>query len=85
MQDTTEEMRKKQIEIIMSKTDAERTKMGADMIDIVYEIVKKSILKENPYLNQRELMAELFERYYSVDFSTEKIQIIKEKIRNFNT
>jgi hydroxymethylpyrimidine/phosphomethylpyrimidine kinase len=82
MLDTTEEFRKKQIEIILSKTPAERAKMGMEMIDTVYYTVKNSIKTMYPHYTEKEVIAELFRRYYKDDFPTEKVMEIMERIRN---
>jgi hypothetical protein len=80
MRDTKEEFRKKQIEIILSKTESERAMMGVDMIDAVYCIVKNSILEKQPNLNDREVIAAIFKRYYSNDFAAEELELISRRI-----
>lgn len=81
MLDTTEEFRKKQIEIILSKTPTERARMGMEMIDAVYYTVKNSIKAMYPHYTEKEVIAELFRRYYKDDFSPEKVTEIMEMIR----
>ncbi|MBK8503611.1 MAG: hypothetical protein IPL46_16220 [Saprospiraceae bacterium] len=84
MNDTTAQARKKQLEIILSKTPEERFLLGCDMIDSTYFIVKNSIIQENPHYSEREIVAAIFERYYRNDFSREKLHEIMQAIRNYN-
>lgn len=81
MLDTNKEYQKKQIEIILSKKPSERAIMGVDMIDSVYQIVKNSILRKHPNYSKREIIAEVFKRYYMNDFSKDKIEEIMNKIK----
>jgi hypothetical protein len=83
MNDTTAEARKKQLQIILSKTPEERSLLGCDMIDSTYFIVKNSIVQENPEYSEREIVAAIFERYYRNDFSREKLDEIMLAIRNY--
>lgn len=54
--------------------------MGIDMIESVRKIVMNSIRLENPKLVEREVVAELFERYYGQEFSHQEKQKIKQGI-----
>lgn len=83
MNDTTKEMHDKQMEIILSKTPEERFKIGIEMSEAVYRVVKNSIKKENPNLSEREVVAELFKRYYGNEFSKEELHKIVESIKSF--
>ena len=83
MQDTTPKFRQKQIEIIFSKSLEERSAIIADMIDSVYLIVRNSIAARKTELTEREIVAEIFERYYKNEFSPEQIRLIKSKIVAF--
>lgn len=76
MKDTTQEAHKKQLEIILSKTAHERAMMGVDMMESTYKIVKQSIKNDNPQFNEREVIAELFSRYYKNDFSDNELRRI---------
>ena len=82
MLDTSEEFRKKQIEIILSKTPAQRVRMGGEMIDSVYFTVKNGIQSMYPHYTEKEVIAELFRRYYKDDFPPEKVVEIMERIKN---
>ncbi len=76
MLDTTQEFRAKQIEIILSKSMEQRARMGAEMIDSVYAIVKNALMEENPHLDGQALIAAVFRRYYSDIFSKDEIDVI---------
>ena len=83
IQDTTYEMHRLQLAIIRSKTPEERALMGVDMIDSTYTIVKNSILRTNPGLNQADLTALIFKRYYKNDFPEQVLKEIMQKIKEF--
>lgn len=72
MKDTPVEIRQLQRDIIHSKTDRERVMMGVDMIESTRQIVLNSIREENPDLTDREMVAELFERYYAHELPEKK-------------
>jgi hypothetical protein len=80
MTDTPEFIRKKQIEIFLSKSEKDKWHLGLGMIDEVWNSVKKSILKEQPTLSEAELMVELFKRYYKNDFSINQIDKIAQNL-----
>jgi hypothetical protein len=80
MTDTPEFIRKKQIEIFLSKSEKDKWHLGLGMIDEVWNSVKKSILKEQPTLSEAELMVELFKRYYKKDFPPLVLEKISHNI-----
>lgn len=82
MNDTPKHISEIQRRIIHSKTDEERSAMAAEMIDSVYKMIKERIWKEHPELNEKEVTAKLFERYYSKEFTEKEKQAIKESITN---
>lgn len=84
MLDTTLEAQQKQLEIILSKSDAERAMMGVDMIDTVYQVVKQSIQNQHPEYSERELIAALFVRYYKNEFDKTLLVEIAEEIKGYN-
>lgn len=83
MLDTTEEFRKKQIEIIMAKTPRERGQMAMEMIEAMRSLVKNTIIAQYPHYTEREVVAELFYRYYKNDFAPEQLAEITRGIRNY--
>ncbi|HAI75623.1 MAG TPA: hypothetical protein DCM08_05200 [Microscillaceae bacterium] len=76
MNDTTPEMRKKQLELVFRMTPKERFQQGLEMIAFVRQTVENSILKQNPNLTAAELKVEVFKRYYGKEFSAEEQQRI---------
>lgn len=76
MNDTTPEMRKKQIEIALKMTPAERFKEGLKMIEFAQNTVINSIKNKNKDITPKQLRIEFFKRYYSKDFS----EVEKERI-----
>lgn len=82
IRDTTEEFRKKQIEIILSKTPEQRGQMAIEMIESMHTLVKNTIKAQYPHYTEKEVIAELFKRYYKNDFPPEKVTEIMEQIRN---
>lgn len=80
MKDTTLEAAQLQRDIIHSKTELERVMMGVDMIESTGKVVMNSIKNENPNLSEREIVAELFERYYGHEFTQEEKENIKKGI-----
>jgi len=84
MFDTNKKFQKKQIEIILSKKPSERAMMGVDMIDSVFQIVKNSIIGKHPNYNGREIVAEIFKRYYKNDFPKDKMEEIMNRIKSIS-
>jgi len=77
MNDTTQKMRKKQLEIMLNMTKKQRFEQGMQMIDFVKKTVENSIKKQKPNLNETELKIEVFKRYYGKEFTeVEKVRII---------
>ncbi len=84
MLDTTLDAQQKQLEIILSKSDSERAMMGVDMIDSVYQAVKKSIQNQHPEYSERELIGALFVRYYKNEFDKALLMEIAKGIKGYN-
>ncbi|MCH2449335.1 MAG: hypothetical protein MK198_04245 [Gracilimonas sp.] len=79
MKDTPQDILDIQREIIHSKTDEERSLMGAEMVDSVYEMIRSRIKEEGPELSEKEVTAKVFLRYYQKEFSNKQ----KEQIAAF--
>ncbi len=71
MNDTPEHIHKKQVEIMLAKSQAERFLMGLQMMEDVREIVINSIKNERPGISEKELKIEFIKRYYKNDLSEE--------------
>ncbi len=76
MNDTSPQMREKQLEVNYSKSSAERAMMGVDMTDSVKRIVTNSIRNKHPEYTELELKVAVFRRYYKNDFTPEKMEEI---------
>ena len=81
MNDTTPEARKKQIEVILSKSMQERLLMGLEMMEEMRQITLNSIRLKNPGISETELKVEFVKRYYSKDFTPEKLADIISWLR----
>lgn len=71
MNDTPEHIHKKQVEIMLAKSQTERFLMGLQMMEDVREIVINSIKNERPGISEKELKVEFIKRYYKNDLSEE--------------
>ena len=84
MTDTPEFIRKKQIEIFLSKSEDERWRLGFSMIDEVWHSIKAKILADNPHFTKAELMVALFKWYYRNDFSAVQLNDIALKMHQYH-
>lgn len=82
MKDTTKQILEMQRKMVHSKTEEERSMMGAEMIDSVYEMVKNQIIEQEPDLSKNEIRAKIFLRLYQNDFSKQQKEKIVASIKN---
>ena len=80
-QDTTDHAYRKQLEIIMAMTPAQRFMQGIEMIDAVRMLVENSIKAEHPDISEVELKVAVFLRYYQNDYSPEECEKIVAYLR----
>lgn len=78
MNDTPLEIQELQRSIWMQKPIRERVRLGLEMIDEGFAIVRRSIQNNNPSFNEREVVVELFRRLYGNEFSEEEQKPILE-------
>jgi hypothetical protein len=83
MSDTTEQIKKKQQEIIFSKTPSERFAIGSALIDFGFHMVENSIKQASPDISESKLREEVFKRCYSRFYNKEEILKITAGIRNY--
>lgn len=76
MKDTYEEMKTKQLEFLLSKTPQERFLIGIRMIEDGINIVRQSIINNNPDISEQELKKLVFKRCYANDFSDQEMKQI---------
>jgi hypothetical protein len=84
MTDTPEHIYQMQHDIMMRMTPHERFMQGIEMIDYGRMIVENSIKAKNPNISERELVVEVFKRFYQDEFSAEKLEEICAAIRKRN-
>ncbi len=83
MLDTSDEIAKKQQEILNSKSAAERFAIGAELIDFGFKMVENSIRQDSPDISPSKLRIEMVKRCYSQVFSEKEINEIFEGIKNY--
>mgnify|MGYP000745995877 CR=1 FL=1 len=81
MNDTSNEIRQKQLSIFRSMSPAERYQISIEMINTSRQIVEYSIRALRPGITTLELKREIFKRYYSNDFSVEELEKILFALR----
>ena len=84
MNDTTNEARRKQIEIVMNKTESERLEMALEMMEDVREMVMEGIRQQNPGISIANQKIEFVKRYYKNDLSDEDMKGVIEFIKSRN-
>ena len=82
MDDTSEEIKRRYKEMLMSKTPLERLRMASRMYDSAKKLAIAGILKERPHLDTSQLRGQLFLRMYGSDFSPAEIERIIRNIPN---
>ncbi len=55
--------------------------MGADMVGAAYNIVRNSIVEENPEISQGDLIAKIFRRYYRREFFPQELEKVMHEIK----
>ena len=81
MSDTSDRMEKEYAAILMRRSGQERLKMGCSMYDMAKEMVRNSILNDNPELTEGELKEKIFLRFYGLDFSQSQKRKIMASLR----
>jgi hypothetical protein len=83
MPDTSEEISRIQIEILLAKSEEERFKIGDELSAFGRRVLESSIRNENPGISEIDLKTEVFKRCYSPAYSPEELDLIIESIRSF--
>ena len=76
MNDTNESVQFKYKSMLMEQASEERLRMGCSMFMAAKEIVRSSIVNQNPKISEQELKKQIFLRFYEHEFTQEK----REKI-----
>lgn len=78
MQDTSEQMKQMQRDILHSKTPAERFDIGLDAINFARLVVESSIKENHAEISDTELKIAVFKRCYRGFFSAGEFEKIVE-------
>ncbi len=84
MRDTSPEIEKRFLEMVMERSGQERLKMGFSMFNLARKQVLASIRRNKPTAGEEEIRKDLFSRFYGKDFSPEDQEKILGRIRSFN-
>lgn len=80
MIDTPPEIEARVIKMMAERTPDERLRMASSMFDTARELIRASILNENPSLNEAQIRARMFVRMYGDCFTREEIGKIMKSI-----
>jgi hypothetical protein len=83
MTDTTEEISRRQIEILLSKSEEERFKIGDELSFFGRQVLESSIRMEKPGISEIDLKTEVFKRCYSAAYSPEEMSLIIGAMQDF--
>lgn len=84
MNDTPEEIRKKQLEIMMSMPEGVRIRNSFEMTELSREIIRGRIRAANPEISEAELNVELFRTFYRSDFDEQTMLRIVNSMREYH-
>ena len=83
MNDTSEEVLKKQIEILLLKSEGERFKIGDELSAFGRRVLESSIRDEQPGISETELKTEVFRRCYAQFYSPEQMELITKSMLDY--
>lgn len=83
MNDTSDEIIKKQRDIFFKKTSNERFEIGCNFILMGRTIVESSIKEANPDISENELKIEVFKRYYKNTFPKNEMNNIINAMKQY--
>lgn len=78
MNDTPEHVRRLYVEFFNQKTDAERFKIGFQMMEDGRRMVEVALRQQHPEWSAAELKVGVFKRMYRPDFTPEQLEIIAQ-------
>ena len=81
--DTTNEIANKQLEIFLSKSETERFRIGEELNLFGRKILENRISFENPGISESELKIEVFKQSYSSFFPEKEMESIVRSMRKF--
>jgi hypothetical protein len=85
MNDTPDEILRKQLEIMMSIPEDVRIRQLFEMTELSRKIIRERILATDPDISETELNVEVFRTFYRSDFDDLSLQRIISGIRDFHS
>ena len=82
MNDTTPDIQKRLAAMIAELSPTERLRMVSSMFDTGRTLVRSGLLKQNESLNEGQIRAQVFLRFYAEDFTVAEIKEISSRIPN---
>jgi CYTH domain-containing protein len=82
MTDTPDPIRKKQLQVWLSLPEAERFKLGFDMIDEVNDQIRTRIREQQPHLNDKEVTAEFIRQMYKNELPAAYLENVLRWVRS---
>lgn len=83
--DTPDEIRHKQREILLSKTMAERFRIGMETIRFGFQLAESGVRQNHPGMTEQEVKLAVFKRFYEKSFTTEDFNAILESQKRHST
>jgi hypothetical protein len=83
MTDTGSEIANKQLEIMLSKSESERFRIGDELNEFGRKVLESSICQEYPGISEIELKIELFKRCYSLYYSNDELVKILLSMKDY--
>jgi hypothetical protein len=83
MNDTPEDIRKMQFQVINSKPLKERIRMMTDMTDFSRKLIENQIRRKNPGITDNDVQLEVFKIFYKNDFDAPIMMKIIESFREY--
>jgi hypothetical protein len=85
MTDTSAEIRARQLGIFLSKTEAERFRIGDELNDFGRRVIASTIRQEHPGISEKDLKINVFTRCYSALFTPDELEKIIRSMRDYFT
>jgi len=83
MSDTSDEISRIQIEILFSKSEEERFRIGDELTSFGRKVLESSIRIENPGISEIDLKTEVFKRCYTGAYSSDELNKIIASMQEF--
>jgi hypothetical protein len=83
MTDTNPEIARKQLEIILSKSESERFRIGDELNTFGRKVLESSIRTDYPGISEIDLKIEVFKRCYAPFYSPDELDRIILSMRDY--